>query len=72
MVDGSIVDLNAHVFALEFDLFGRKVHAVISDDAAGDVVTVYNPGYEVYHRSRFGRLNRLGLYSFGEFVHHDQ
>ena len=30
-------------------------------------------GYpSVYHQSGFGRLYRLGLYPFGEFVHHDQ
>ena len=38
----------------------------------GDAVTVYDPRYEVYRRSGFGRLYRLGLYPFGEFVHHDQ
>ena len=53
-------------------LIGHKVHAVISDDTVGDAVTVYNPGYKVYHRSEFGRLNRLGFYPFGELIHHDQ
>ena len=56
----------------EFDLVGRKVRAVISDDAVRDAIAVYHPGYEVYHRSEFDRFNRLGFYPFGEFVHHDQ
>ena len=72
MIDGSIIELDAHVFALEFYLVGRKVRAVISDDAVGDTVMVYNPGKEVCHWSGFGRLYRLGFYPFGEFVHHDQ
>ena len=72
VIDGSIIELDAHVFAPEFYLVGRKVRVIISDDVVGDAVTVYNPGYEVYHRSGFGRLYRLGLYPFGEFVNHDQ
>ena len=59
-------------FAPEFYLVGHKVRAVISDDAMGDAVTVYDLGYEVYHRSGFGCLNRLGFYPFGELIHHDQ
>ena len=47
VIDGSIIELDAHVFALEFYLVGREVRAVISDDAVGDAVTVYNPGYKV-------------------------
>ena len=72
MIDGSIIELDAHVFALEFYLVGREVRAVISDDAVGDAITMYNPRYEVYHRSGFGRLNRLGFYLFGELIQHDQ
>ena len=44
VIDGSIIELDAHVFAPEFYLVGRKVRAVISDDAVGDAVMVYNPG----------------------------
>ena len=72
MIDGSIIELDAHVFALEFYLVGREVRAIISDDAVGDAVTVYNPGNEIYHRSGFGCFHRFSLYPFGEFIHHDQ
>ena len=72
VIDGSIIELDAHVFAPEFYLIGHKVRAIISDDAVGDSVTVYNPGYEVYHWSGLGRFNWLGFYPFGEFIHHDQ
>src|SRR3954467_8595189 len=72
VIDGSIIELDAHVFAPEFYLIGRKVRVVISDDAVGDAIMVYNPRYKVYHRSGFGRLNRLGFYPFGELIHHDQ
>ena len=72
VIDGSIIELDAHVFAPEFYLVGGKVCTVIGYDAVGDAITVYNPGYEVYHRSGFGRFNRLGFYPFGEFFHHDQ
>ncbi len=51
MIDESVFELYAHVFTPEFYLIGREVRAVISDDAVGDAVTVYNPGYEIYHRS---------------------
>jgi hypothetical protein len=44
----------------------------IGYDAVGDAITVYNPGYEVYHRSGFSCFNRFGFYPFGEFIHHDQ
>ena len=72
MIDGSLIELDAHVFALEFYLVSREVRAVISDDAVGDAITVYNPEYKVYHRSGFGRLNRLGFYLFGELIHHGE
>ena len=72
VIDGSIVELDAHVAAQKFYLVGREVRAIVSDDAVGDAITVYNPGYEVYHRSGFGYFNRFGLYPFGEFIHHDQ
>ena len=36
VIDGSIIELDAHVFAPEFYLVGREVRAVISDDAVGD------------------------------------
>ena len=60
------------MFLHQFNLVGSEVRAVISDDAVGDAIMVYNPRYEVYHRSGFSRFNRLGLYPFGEFIHHDQ
>ena len=72
VIDGSIIELDAHVFAPEFYLIGRKVRAVIGDDAVGDAITVYDPGYKVYHRSGFGHFNRLGFYPFGELIHYDQ
>ena len=72
VIDGSIIELDAHVFAPEFYLVGYEVRAVISDDAVGDAVTVYNPGYKVYHMSGFGRLDGLGFYPYGELIHHDQ
>ena len=72
MVDGSIVELDAHFAAPRFHLIGREIRAIIGDDAVGDAVTVYNPRYEVYHWSGFGRFNWFGLYLFGELVHHDQ
>src|SRR3954465_168454 len=72
VIDRSIVELNAHVFAPQLYFIGGEVCAVIGDDTVGDTVTVYDPGYEVYHRSGFGRLNRLGFYPFREFIHHDQ
>ena len=72
VIDGSIIELDAHVFAPEFYLVGGKVCTVIGYDAVGDAITVYHPGYEVYHRSGFGRFNRLGFYPFGELIHHDQ
>ena len=62
MIDRRIIELNAHVFAPEFYLIGREVRVVISDDAVGDTVTVYDPGYEIYHWSGFGYFNRFSLY----------
>ena len=35
---GPVID-----FIPEFDLVGREVHVIISDDAMGDAVTVYYP-----------------------------
>ena len=32
---------------------------------------MYNPGYEVYHWSGFGRFDWFSFYPFGELVHHD-
>ena len=72
MIDRSIVELDAHVAALEFYLVGREVRVVVNDDAVGDSLTVYDPGYEVYHRSGFSCFNKFGFYPFGEFIHHDQ
>ena len=41
---GSIIELDAHVFAPEFYLVGRKVRAIISDDdAVGDAVMMHDP-----------------------------
>ena len=72
MIDGSIIELDAHVFAPEFYLVGRKVRAIIRDDAVGDAITVYDPGYEVYLWSGLGRFNWFGFYPLGEFFDHDQ
>ena len=72
MIDKGIIDLNAHVATPSFHLVVFEVGAVISDDAVGDAITVYNPGYEVYHWSGFGRFNWFGLYPFGEFIYHEQ
>src|SRR3954468_8958737 len=72
MIDRSIIELNAHVFAPQLYFFRGEVCAVIGDNAVGDTVTVYDPGHEVYYRSGFGRLDRRGFYPFGEFIHHDQ
>ena len=71
VIDGGIIELNAHVAAPRFYLVVREVHAIVSDDAVGDAITVYNPGYEVYHRSGFSRLDGFGFYPFGEFIHYD-
>ena len=49
-----------------------KFCAIVTDYAVGDAIMVYNPGYEVYHWSGFGRFNWFGFYPFGEFIHHDQ
>ena len=72
MVDGSIVELDAHFVAPRFHLIGREIRAIIGDDAVGDTVSVYDPGYEVYYWSGFGRFDWFGFYPFGELVHHDQ
>ena len=72
VIDGGIIELDAHVFAPEFYLVGREVRAVVNDDAMGDAIMVYDPGYKVYHRSRFGCFNRFGFYPFCELIHHDQ
>ena len=72
MIDRSIIEPDAHFAAPEFYLVGHEVRAIISDDSVRDAITVYNPGYKVYHRSGFGHLNRLGFYPFGELIHHDQ
>ena len=72
VIDRSIIEHDAHFAAPEFYLVGREVCPVVSDDAVGDAITVYNPGYEVYHRSRSSRFDRFGFYPFGEFIHHDQ
>ena len=72
VIDRSIIELDAHVAAPKFYLVGYKVRVAVSDDVVGDAITVYDPRYEVYHWSRFSCFNRLGLYPFGEFIHHDQ
>ena len=36
VIDGGIIELNAHVAAPSFYLVGCKVRAVIGDDAVGD------------------------------------
>ena len=59
MIDGGIIELNAHVAAPSFYLVSCEVRAVIGDDAVGDTITVYDPGYEVYHWSGLSRLTRL-------------
>ena len=43
MIDGGIIELNAHVAAPSFHLVSCEVRAVIGDDAVGDTITVYNP-----------------------------
>ena len=45
MIDGSIIELDAHVAALEFYLVGSEIRAIVSDDAMRDAITVYDPGY---------------------------
>ena len=42
MIDGGIIELNAHVAAPSFHLVGCEVGAIIGDDVVGDTVTVYN------------------------------
>ena len=69
MVDGSVIKLNAHFSAPSFHFLGYEICAIISDDAVGDTVSVYGPGYEVYYWSRFGRFDWFGFYPFGELVH---
>ena len=51
VIDRGKIDLNAHVAAPSFYLVGCEVGAFIGDDTVGDTVTVYDPGYEVYHWS---------------------
>ena len=55
-----------------FYFVGCEVRAVVGDDAVWDTINVHDTGYEVYHRSGFGRFNGFGFYPFGEFIHHDQ
>ena len=57
VIDRGVIELDAHVAAPKFYLVGCKVRAIISDDAVGDAITVYNPRYGVYHWSGFGRFN---------------
>ena len=72
VIDRGIIKLNAHFAAPSFYVVSCKVRAVIGDDAVGDAVVVYNPGYVVYHWSGLGRFNWFGFYPFGEFIHYDQ
>ena len=72
MIDGGIIELNAQISTPVFHLISCEIRTVIGDDAVGDAVMVYDPGYKVYHRSRFDRFNWFGFYLFGEFMHHDQ
>ena len=72
MVGRSVVELNAHFAAPSFHFIGYEIGAIISDDAVRDNVSVYDPGYEVYDWSGFGRFDWFGFYPFGELVHHDQ
>ena len=72
MVDGGVIEFNAQISTPGFHFIGCKIRAVIGDDAVGDAITVYNPRYEVYHWSGFGRFNWFGLYPLGEFIYHDQ
>ena len=48
MIEGGIIELNAHVATPSFYLVSCEVRGVIGDDAVGDTITVYYPGYEVY------------------------
>ena len=41
VIDGSIIELDAHVFAPEFYLVGRKLRAVVGDDAVRDPEPAY-------------------------------
>ena len=43
MIDGGVIELNAHVAAPSFHLVGCEVGAIIGDDAMGDTITVYDP-----------------------------
>ena len=65
MIDRGVIELDAQISAPGFHFVGSEVGAIIIDDALGDTVTVYDPGYEVYHLSGFGRFNWFGLYPFG-------
>ena len=72
MIDGGVIELNAQVSVPGFHFIDYKIGAVIGDDAVGDTLAVYDPGYKVYHWYGFGHFNWFGFYPFGEFVHHDQ
>ena len=64
MIDRGVVELDAHFAAPSFYFIGCEIGAIISDDAVGDTVLVYDPGYEVYYWSGFGRFDWFGFYSF--------
>ena len=72
MIDGGVIELDAQISALGFHFVSCEVGAVISDDVVWNSITVYDPGYEVYHWSGFGRFNWFSFYPFSELVHHDQ
>ena len=64
MIDRGVIDLDAQISALGFHF--------VSDDAVRNTITVYDAGYEFYHRPGLGRFNWFGFYPLGEFIHHNQ
>ena len=72
MIDGGVIELDAQISTSSVYFIGCEVRAVIGDDAMWDTITVYDTGYEIYLWSGYGRFNRLDLYPFSEFIHHDQ
>ena len=43
VIDRGVVELDAHFAAPSFHLIGCEIRAIVSDDAVGDTVMVYNP-----------------------------
>ena len=72
MIDGSIVELDTHVFAPEFYLVGREVRAVVSDDAVRHAVPSSDVGDECYGSRPVQLLDWLCFDPLCEFVHGDK